>query len=624
VGLDIEGVPMTATQNKASQQAMDLAEDARQTEWQYPSFVAELFKGKVRWDLLSPYPVQSEEDKKIGDAILVKIEDVLTQHIDPDWIDRNESLPIDARQALVDAGLFGMKIDQKYGGLGLSVYNYARAMELIGSWCGSTAVWLSAHQSIGVPQPLKLFGTTAQKEKYLPRLAKGAISAFALTEPEVGSDPARMKTTASPSEDGEFYYINGEKLYITNGPDAELLVVMALTPPIMVDGKEKQQITAFIVETDTPGFEVVRRLSFMGIRGIANGQLKFSQVKVPKENIIGGVGQGLKIALTTLNTGRLTIPAVSTGVGKLCMRWATKWANKRVQWGQPIGRHQEVGKKLAEMTANTFALESMSYVTAAAADHKNADIRLEAAMAKYFGSEVSWQIADETLQIRGGRGFEAAHSLKSRGEDPVPIERVLRDLRINRIIEGTSEIMRLFIAREAMDVHLRFIFPLLNPKLSIGKKLKTALSAARFYLLWYPTTWFPALPLPARHLSAKNQQHLHFIQSASKRLARQLFHAMASYQTRLEKEQLLLGYFVNIGTELFAMACSLARAEHLLATDPKAKQVQEVADLFCRLSRRKIESQFRAIHSNDHHEVNVVSAHVLDGRYDWMIKGVMP
>ena len=411
---------MKLTDNAEKQRAMDLAEDSREEAWKYESFVGELFKGSFRWDLIHSFPEQDAADKAIGDAVLEKLEKVLKENIDPEKVDRDQELSKEAIKALADNGFFGMKIPKEYGGMGLSVANYIRAMTMVGSWCGSTAVWLSAHQSIGVPQPLKLFGTKEQKEKYLPRLAKGAISAFALTEPDVGSDPAKMITKAELSEDGQHYILNGEKLYITNGPEAELLVVMALTAPKIVHGKERQQISAFVLETNSPGFEVLNRCQFMGIRGIANGRLKFTNVKIPKENLIGGEGQGLKIAFVTLNAGRLAIPAISAGAGKWCLQVSHEWANQRVQWGLPVGQHQAVQTKLAMMASKTFAMESMSRLTTAFADNESADIRLEAAMAKYFGSESSWEIADETLQIRGGRGFETATSLKNRGEHPYP------------------------------------------------------------------------------------------------------------------------------------------------------------------------------------------------------------
>lgn len=614
---------MQITDNQEKQAAMDLAEDSRQQEWAYASFVGELFKGHFRWDLINPYPTQSPEDKKIGDALVSELTSVLKEHLDPEAVDRNQEVPKSALAALAAKGYFGMKIPKKYGGLGLSVYNYTRAMAVVGSYCGSTAVWLSAHQSIGVPQPLKLFGTEAQKEAFLPRLAKGAISAFALTEPDVGSDPAKMSTIATPTADGKHYLITGEKLYITNGPEAELLVVMALTPSVMVKGKEKKQITAFIVETNTPGFEVINRCQFMGIRGIANGRLRFTDVKVPAENIIGKPGEGLKIALTTLNAGRLAIPAISAAAGKACMSMATAWSNKRVQWGLPVGKHQAVQIKLAEMAANTFAMDSAAMLTAAFADNDAADIRLEAAMAKYMGSELSWKIADDLVQIRGGRGFETATSLKNRGEEAYPAERILRDLRINRIIEGTSEVMQLFIAREAMDVHLRFIMGLMKPS-GLGDKVGILSKMIPFYACWYPKQWI-ALPksFGTQHLDARNRKHLRYIQKTSKKLARRLFHTMARYQTKLEREQLILAHFVDIGTDLFAMASGLARAEHELAKNPENQAIQDLIDLFCTQAKSRIRKHFASVCCNPYKKVSKVSKAMLEGEYAWMMTDVI-
>jgi len=615
---------MKLTDNKEKQKALDLAEDSRQSDWLYESFVAELFKGNFRWDLIHPFPVQSEKDRKIGDKVLKELEKTLKAHIDPEKIDQEQKVSKEALNALAEKGYFGMKIPKKYGGMGLSVYNYTRAMALVGSWCGSTAVWLSAHQSIGVPQPLKLFGTEDQKQKFLPRLAAGAISAFALTEPDVGSDPAKMKTTATLDKSGKYYSLNGEKLYITNGPEAELLVVMALTPPKIINGREKQQISAFVVETNSPGFSVLNRCQFMGIRGIANGRLQFKNVKVPVENIIGQPGEGLKIALVTLNAGRLTIPAISAAAGKWCMDVSKYWGNRRVQWGQPIGEHQAVEKKLAEIVADTFAMESVSNLTASFADHEKADIRLEAAMAKYFGSERSYAIADTTLQIRGGRGFETATSLKNRGEEPFAVERLVRDLRINRIIEGTSDIMQLFIAREAMDVHVKTIMTLTNPRVSVLKKIGTTLKAGIFYSWWYPKQWI-SLPkfYGTKQLSCTNRSHLKFIKKTSRLLARRLFHTMMIYQTKLEKEQLILGAFVDIGTELFAMAASLSNAENLLKTSTDKKAIQDTVDLYCRQARRRIRTHFDNVSSNDNVQIKKVAQHLLKGRLDKLITGII-
>src|SRR5262245_5957395 len=502
--------------DKAKNEAMEVAEAARETEWKHPSFGAELFAGRFRPDLLLPFPVQPEEDRRLGDEYLARVEAFLRANVDADEIDRTGEIPAPVLKGLIDLGCFGMKIPREYGGLGFSQTNYNRTIQLIGSHCGSTAVWISAHQSIGVPQPLKLFGTQEQKKKYLPRLAQGEISAFALTEPGVGSDPANMETVAEPTPDGEAYILNGEKLWCTNGCVADILVVMARTPSVVVKGKERKQVTAFIVEKGMPGLEVVHRCQFLGLRAIQNGLLRFKDVRVPRENVIWGPGLGLKLALITLNTGRLTVPAACTGMAKQCLRIVRRWAAERKQWGGPIGKHDAVAAMLADIAAGTFAMDAVTWLTAGLADRGGADIRLEAAMAKLFCSETSWRIADETLQVRGGRGYETARSLRGRGEEGIPVERMLRDSRINRIIEGTTEIMHRFIAPEALDWHLRAAGALLDPRTPTKVKAKAGLKAAGMYARWYPKQWIYWVK---RHnsLGGRLATHFRFVERMSHR-----------------------------------------------------------------------------------------------------------
>ncbi len=612
-------------ENAEKAKSLDVAEEAREEVWKYPSFVGDLFTGKVHWELLFPFPDQPQEDKKIGDEFLKKLEVFLKTKVDADAIDRNSLIPDEVMKGLAELGCFGMKIPKAYGGLGFSQINYNRAVAMVASHCGSTAVLLSAHQSIGVPQPLKMFGTEEQKKKYLPLFSKGAVSAFALTEPDVGSDPAKMSTTATPTEDGNFYLINGEKLWCTNGTIADVLVVMAKTPSKIVNGKEKTQITAFIVETkNTPGFEVVHRCSFMGLKGIQNGLLRFKNVKVPKENIIWGLGQGLKLALITLNTGRLTVPAACTAMAKKSLLIARDWSNKRVQWGQAIGKHEAVTAKISMMAATTFAMDSVTWLTSAMADRHETDIRLEAAMAKLFCTEASWRIADDSVQLRGGRGYETADSLKGRGEEPIPVERFMRDARINLIIEGTSEIMHLFIAREAMDPHLRRILPLMSSRISFVEKIKKAFGTFLHYSFWYPRQWI-YLSRWKNHakVSGKIRKHLRFIEKTSHRLARDLFHAMAVHQQGLEKRQQILFRYVNIGMDLFAMASSCSHAASLVNQNPSDIGPEELADLFCREATIRIRREFRAQRENDDHMIYRIGRNMLEGKYQWLETGIV-
>jgi alkylation response protein AidB-like acyl-CoA dehydrogenase len=521
-------------------------------------------------------------------------------------------------QELRDMGAFGIKIPTEYGGLGLSQTSYVRAMEMVTSKDGSLTALLSAHQSIGVPQPLKLFGTEEQKRRFFPRMAKGAISAFALTETDAGSDPANMRTTATPTEDGKHFILNGEKLWCTNGTRAELLVVMARTPDRVVDGKARKQITAFVVETSTPGVEVAHRCRFMGLKAIENGVIRFTNVKVPRENILWGEGKGLKLALITLNTGRLTLPASAAGAAKAMLRIARTWGAERVQWGQPIARHEAVAQKIARMAADTFAMEAIAELASAMADKGGYDIRLEAAIAKMWNTEMGWRIVDDTLQIRGGRGYETADSLRARGETPYPVERAMRDFRINLIFEGSSEIMRLFIAREAVDHHFRTAFDVVNPEASGAQKRAALLRSAKFYPAWYLTRWIGGTKSYSEF--GPLAKHLKYVERTTRKLGRGIFHAMVRLGPKLEKRQMVLFRAVDIGAELFAMAAACSRAQMLSKAGDR--NAYDLAELFCRESRMRIAASFRNLFGRNDGALYRVSQKVVKGEYLWLEQGI--
>jgi len=620
---DEEMVFDTSKMTEGQQQAMEVAEAARETEWTRPSFASKLFMGDFDFGLIREFPEQNPEDKKIGDEFIAKLEDFLVKNLDPEEVDRNRKLPKPVIDGLFKLGVFGMKVPQKYGGLEFSQVNYCRVAMALASYCGATATMISAHQSIGVPNPLKMFGTEEQKAEFFPRLAERSISAFALTEPDVGSDPAQMKTTAVPTEDGQHFIINGEKLWCTNGTVADLMVVMAQTPPKMVRGREKKQITAFIVEATAPGIEVKHRCHFMGLGGIENALMTFKDVKVPRKNILWAEGRGLALALRTLNTGRLTLPAASAGLGKMALAVCRRWGNERSQWGKPIAKHEAGAQKIAYIASTTFAIEAITLLTSHWTDQGEMDLRIEAAMAKLFTTEQAWKIIDTTMQFRGGRGYERADSLKARGENAYGVERAMRDCRINMILEGSSEIMRLFLAREAMDPHLRLAGDLINPRTSASKKVMAMLKAAAFYSTWLPKRYLNLSIFSSYPEMGELGKHFRFIERTAHKMARTYFIYMGLYQDRLEKKQMLLARLVEAGTELFAMATTCSYAVHLSKKKPGEGSPIELANHFSTLATRRINDHLRALSDNDDEVSNKLSKSVMDGNAKWMEEGII-
>ena len=610
------------TRMVSEQESRKVAEAAREQDWQLPSFGKELFLGRLRLDLIHPYPRPTEEERRKGEAFLAKLEAYLREAVDPLQIERDAKIPDQVVRGLGELGAFGIKIEERYGGIGLSQVYYNRALALASSAHSSIGVLLSAHQSIGVPEPVRLFGTEEQKQRILPGVAKDQVSAFLLTEPEVGSDPARMRTTATPTEDGAAYVLNGSKLWTTNGVIADMLVVMAMVPK---SEGHRGGITAFVVDARTPGITVTHRNQFMGLRGIENGVTVFDEVRVPTDNRLGDEGRGLKIALQTLNTGRLSLPAICCAGAKWSLRIARQWCNERVQWGRPIGKHEAVAGKVAFIAGMAYGMESILELASALADDKRNDIRIEAALAKLYASEMEWLVADELVQLRGGRGYETAASLAARGERPVPAEQHLRDVRINRIFEGSTEIMHLLIAREAVDQHLSVAGGLIDPEANLAGKARAAASAGRFY-----ARWLPKLAVGKGHAPTSFDEfgrlasQVRFVERASRRLARSTFYGMARWQGRLERKQLYLGRIVDIGAELFAISATCVRTQMLVADQAaEAESALELAELFCRGARRRVDRLFHDLGANDDAKNYAAAQRVLRGDHAWLEQGIL-
>jgi alkylation response protein AidB-like acyl-CoA dehydrogenase len=604
--------------NSAERESRQVAEEAREREWKLPSFGKELFLGSFRVDLIHPQPPLPAEAVEKGEAFLARLRDFLESEVDPLLIEREAKIPEHVVEGLKEIGALGMKVPEEYGGLGLSQVHYNRALALVQVWHSSLATLLSAHQSIGVAEPLLQFGTEEQKRRWLPLVTSSHISAFLLTEPDVGSDPARLATTATPTEDGSGYVLNGRKLWATNGVIADVVVVMAKVPK---EEGRRGGISAFVLPYDVDGVTVEHRNSFMGLRGIENSVTLLEDVFVPRENLIGEEGQGLKIALTTLNTGRLALPAICLGVAKWATKAAREFAAERVQWGRPVGKHDAVAQKLSFIAASAFGLEAMVDVASRLADDKKNDVRIEAAIAKLYGSELGWRVVDELVQVRGGRGYETAESLAARGEKPVPAEQALRDMRINRIFEGSTEIMHLLIAREAVDRHLEAAGDVLEADLDLKTRARGAARATRFYAGWLPKLVAGKGDSPRSYSEFGDLAgHLRFAERGSRKLARSTFYGIARWQAGLEERQSFLGRIVDIGAELFAIASAVVYADTIHMERPEAR---ELADLFCRQARRRVDVLFHELWANDDRRAYGIAMDVLDGKHAWIEEGLL-
>jgi alkylation response protein AidB-like acyl-CoA dehydrogenase len=576
---------MASALSEQDKKQMAQVEDLLFSGPQKEGFAKEMFFGRFREESMLPYPELPDARTKIGDEEVQKVKKYCAENIDPDKIDRDAVIPDSVVKGLGDIGVLGFTISKELGGNGLSQFNYCRIMEIIGGHCASTGVFVNAHHSIGL-RALELFGTEEQQKRWMKPLASGdQLAAFALTEPMAGSDAANVRTRAEPTDDGEHFILNGEKRWITNGGIADVLTVMARTPDDSVpDGK----ITAFLVTPDMAGFEVIEeRMEKCGIRGTATGRMKFTNMKVPKENVLGPMGKGLKVALTVLDFGRTTFGAGCTGAAKFCLERMTHRAKTRRQFGKTLGEFELVKSKIAEAAADTYAMEAATYHTAALIDSGSDDFMVETAMLKVFASDQLWRIVNDTLQVWGGAGFFTDQ----------PFERMMRDARLNLIGEGANDVLRCFIAA----VGLR----------GVGKEMEgVSKNPLQAYKLLRRT---PSVPVKHEHLR-------YFAKTLGKQIARFAWAcemALIKHREGIMHRQFIQARLGDIATELYMASCVYSRLTALMVNgtipEPEKELELNTGRLYLQYARSRNERRFAELKTNVDDEV----VKVADGWVDY-------
>lgn len=566
-----------------------------------------LFFGHFNAGYAFPYPRLAPAAQATVDQAVAKMRKFCDERIDPAAIDRDRDIPRAVIDGLAELGVLGMTAPGEFGGLGFPQQGYTQVMEVLGARDSSTAVFVNAHQSIGI-RALILFGTPEQKATWLPDLVAGRkLAAFALTEPQAGSDAGNVQTRATPTEDGRAYVLNGEKRYITNAAIADVLTVMARTPAPSPGKPDDSRVTAFLVTPDMPGFEIVEgRADKCGIRGTATGRLRFTDMRVPKENVLGPVGKGLKVALTILDFGRTTFGASCTGAAKACLEAAVKHAKSRVQFQQPLAEFELVKKKIAFIAAHAFAMGAATNVCAALIDSGADDYMLETAILKVFATEHLWTCVYECMQVMGGASYFTDR----------PQERWMRDARINTIGEGANEVLKAFIAVVGCRAPgMRLDAMRKHPAANLHR-----LAGYGAGYLWRktPLAGGPDIPVESPEL-----------QPAARRLARQVkrlgtalpgVFLRAGSEARFIQSQLVHERLADIAIDLYASACVLSRLDDMLRSGPgDARPADftgevEAGKYFLALANRRMEERFGALADNDD-EATVRAADAALGRW---------
>lgn len=592
------------------------------------SFMSGLFIGRPNFDLLLPEPEPASE-KAEGDAYCQKIEAFLREHVDPDEIERS-GISRAVLDGLLELGAFGMKIPKEYGGLGFSHKNYGRVLTLIASWSNILSLTVAVPQSIGIAMPIMLYGNEAQKKKYLPLVARKAISAFALTEPTTGSDAANVQTEAVLSADGSHFIINGAKQWCTNSPIADYITLIARVPAKkeIINGKTVWQAvpegkdadakvhSAFILDMKSPGVLVKQRCQFEGCRGIENGFMTYTNVQVPAENVIGELGAGLKYALSILNIGRaVSVPAICLGMAKQAWQPTLDRANSRVTFGKTLGTRQTQQIRIGRMATDLFAMEALCELAWHMADQKHYDVRIEAAVTKIICSEKTIQFLNDAQVIFGGMGYETADSKRERGEPAFGMEQLVRDATMYRIGEGATDILRPFVAREGLNTHLENI----KGSVDEGMKMSELIKLLKFYLPWYLSQW-KSNPISSRSEFQTHKLHnaLKYVEQTSRQLARKIFYAMLLKRENMRDDQGRQNRIDIVGEELFTIIATALHAQNL-----NQEYAWQLADENFRFSKKLIRRTLYELLHNDDKFAQRLGIKALSGDYNELNKGII-
>ncbi|MGH2367258.1 MAG: acyl-CoA dehydrogenase family protein [Chloroflexota bacterium] len=574
--------------------------------WLRPSFLLNLFHGRLQWDLIHPFPQQPEGDRQAGVAVLEAARAFLLEHIDPLQIDAAAALPDDYLDLIRASGLLRLTLPEPRG-YGLSYSNLVQVIELAGSWSSAVAMSISVHNCLGAPAFLSYLQDAATRDRIERQLGKGAISGLAATE-QHGASNIVYCAAGVPTDDGSQFVLNGDKVYIGNGPIADLLVVPVNTTP--AGETQSVQLSAFVVETDRPGVSVASRQQYMGLRGLSNGVVRFDNVVVPRENMLGQPGEGLKVVVDVVAAGKIFIPAICLAGLKHCLSWSARFAENQYL-ELPLSAFQLTQDVLADLAAEVFAQQSLLEWVARSLDDPRLDLRLELSVIKTCSSEAAWRAVDRTMQLCAGRGYEAARSLAARGLDPMPVERFFRDLRVHRIFGTTNELLHLSNGQAALAVFSALLAGQLTPAESLAH-LHGLLNAA-------PSAF------AAERLSAANRAHLRYIERTARRLA------WTNYQLLLRggglaevsAQQDVLLAIGQISALLCTMAITLSKAD---APPEDAKQgdtIQQLADHFCARSATQIEALFRRLEPADGSLARMLSQTVASGAADWLLDGAL-